>query len=162
MKTNEIRKNESLIAVLLLAFWPFLFSLCDGYYSKKAPLIYYSSNVLKIMLGKMCCLGSNRSKSELFSENVFLLSIYVFLPLVYTNIFASFLQNVQKGGAGFTTTIYKDFIKKLQLFCYQWQKLWEKLLFGQFHVSTHFPLLTMLRNNKLNLRQAMLWVRNIV
>ena len=37
-----------------------------------------------------------------------------------------------------------------------------KLLFGQFCVSTPFPLLTMLRNNEQNLRQVMLWVRNIV
>ena len=44
----------------------------------------------------------------------------------------------------------------------QWQKLWEKLLFGQFRVPILFPLLTMLRNNKENLRQAMLWIRNIV
>ena len=43
----------------------------------------------------------------------------------------------------------------------QWQKLWEKLLFGQFCVSLPFPLLTMLRNNERSLRQAMLWVRNI-
>ena len=39
----------------------------------------------------------------------------------------------------------------------QQQKLWEKLLFGQLLVST--PLLTMLRNNEQNLRQAMLWIR---
>ena len=44
----------------------------------------------------------------------------------------------------------------------QWQKLWEKLLLGQFRVSPPFPLLTMLRNNEQNLRQAMLWVCNIV
>ena len=44
----------------------------------------------------------------------------------------------------------------------QWQKLWEKVLFGQFCVSLPFPLLTMLRNNEQNLRQAMLSVRNIV
>ena len=44
----------------------------------------------------------------------------------------------------------------------QRQKLWKKLLFGQFCVSTLFPLLTMLRNNDQKLRQAMLWVRNIV
>ena len=37
-----------------------------------------------------------------------------------------------------------------------------KLLFGQFCVSTPFPLLTMLRNNEQNLRQVMLWVRTIV
>ena len=41
----------------------------------------------------------------------------------------------------------------------QGQKLWEKL---QFRVSTPFSLWTMLRNNEQNLRQAMLWVRNIV
>ena len=47
--------------------------------------------------------------------------------------------------------------------CYnQWQKLWEKPLFGQFCVSLPFPLLTMLRINEQNLRQAMLSVRNIV
>ena len=40
-----------------------------------------------------------------------------------------------------------------------WQKLWEKLLFVQFLVSAPFPLLTMLRNNEQNLRQAMSWVR---
>ena len=44
----------------------------------------------------------------------------------------------------------------------QWQKLWEKLLFGQFCVSLPFPLLTMLRNNEQNLCQAMLSIRNIV
>ena len=44
----------------------------------------------------------------------------------------------------------------------QWQKLWEKLLFGQFCVSLHFPLLSMLSNNEQNLRQTMLSVRNIV
>ena len=43
----------------------------------------------------------------------------------------------------------------------QWQKLWEKLVFGQFRVSASFPFLTMLRNNEQNLRQAVLWVRNI-
>ena len=31
----------------------------------------------------------------------------------------------------------------------QWQKLWEKLLFGQFCVSVPFPFWTMLRNNVL-------------
>ena len=36
----------------------------------------------------------------------------------------------------------------------QWQKLWEKLLFGQFRVSTPFPPLTILRNNQQSLRQA--------
>ena len=36
------------------------------------------------------------------------------------------------------------------------------LLFGQFCVSTPFPLSTMLRNNEQKLRQAMLRVRNIV
>ena len=46
--------------------------------------------------------------------------------------------------------------------CSQRQKLWEKLLLGQFRVSASFPLLTMLRNNEQNMRQAMLWVRNIV
>ena len=44
----------------------------------------------------------------------------------------------------------------------QWQKLGEKLLLGQFHVSSPVPLLTMLGNKGQNLRQAMLWVRNIV
>ena len=44
----------------------------------------------------------------------------------------------------------------------QLQKLWGKLLFEQFRVSTPFPILTMLRNNEQNLRQAMLWVCNIV
>ena len=43
-----------------------------------------------------------------------------------------------------------------------WQKLWEKLLFGQFRVPNPFPLLTRLRNNEQNLCQAMLWVRDIV
>ena len=38
----------------------------------------------------------------------------------------------------------------------------KNLLFWQFRVSNSFPLLTMLRNNEQNLRQAMLWVRNIV
>ena len=42
----------------------------------------------------------------------------------------------------------------------QWQRLWEKLLFEQFCVSTSLTLLTMLRNNEQKLRQAMLWVRN--
>ena len=42
------------------------------------------------------------------------------------------------------------------------QKIWEKLLFGQFCVSLPFSLLTMLRNNERILRRAMLWVRNIV
>ena len=41
-------------------------------------------------------------------------------------------------------------------------KIMEKLLFGQFCVSLPVPLLTMLRNNELNMHQAMLWVRNIV
>ena len=44
----------------------------------------------------------------------------------------------------------------------QWQNSWERLLFGQFCVSTPFPLLTMLKNNEQKLRQALLWVRNIV
>ena len=30
----------------------------------------------------------------------------------------------------------------------QWQILWEKLLFGQFLVSSPFPLLAMLKNNE--------------
>ena len=39
----------------------------------------------------------------------------------------------------------------------QWQKLWEKLIFGQFFVSAPFPLsLTMLRLNEQNFGQAML------
>ena len=42
----------------------------------------------------------------------------------------------------------------------QWQRLWEKLLFEQFCVSTSLTLLTMWRNNERKLRQAMLWVRN--
>ena len=54
------------------------------------------------------------------------------------------------------------FLKRLIKDYNKWQKLWEKLLFGQFCVSTHFPLLTMLKNNEQKLRQAMLWVRNIV
>ena len=41
-------------------------------------------------------------------------------------------------------------------------KIMEKLLFEQFHVSTPSPLLTMLRNNEQNLRQTVLWLRNIV
>ena len=44
----------------------------------------------------------------------------------------------------------------------QWQKLWEKLLFGQFCVSSPFPFLPMLRNIEQKLRQAMLSVLNIV
>ena len=36
------------------------------------------------------------------------------------------------------------------------------LLFGQFCVSTPFLLLTMLRNNEQKLRQAMLWVCDII
>ena len=36
------------------------------------------------------------------------------------------------------------------------------LLFGQFCVSTPFLLLTMLRNNEQKLRQAMLWICNIL
>ena len=44
----------------------------------------------------------------------------------------------------------------------QWQKLWEKLLLGQFCVPLPFFLLTMLRNNQQSLRQAMLWVRNVI
>ena len=55
-----------------------------------------------------------------------------------------------------------SFDKNIYFTYIQWQKLWEKLLFEQFRVSTHFPLLTMLRNNKQKLRQAMLWVRDIV
>ena len=31
-----------------------------------------------------------------------------------------------------------------------------------FYVFTPFPLLTLLRNNEQNLRQAMIWVRNIL
>ena len=38
----------------------------------------------------------------------------------------------------------------------------KKMLLEQFCVSTPFPPLTMLRNNEQDLRQAMLWVRNIV
>ena len=49
-----------------------------------------------------------------------------------------------------------------EVFYNQLQKLWEKLLFGRFRVSTPFPLLKALRNNEQNLRQAMLWVCNIV
>ena len=52
-------------------------------------------------------------------------------------------------------------VKEVRYIYNQLQKLWEKLLFGQFRVSTPFPLLTMLRNNEQNLRQAMLWVGNI-
>ena len=44
----------------------------------------------------------------------------------------------------------------------QLQKLWEKLLFGQFCVANSFPLLKMLRNNEQKLSQAMLWVCNII
>ena len=44
----------------------------------------------------------------------------------------------------------------------QWQKLWEKLLFGQFCVSTPFLLLTRLKNNEQKLHQAMLWVCIII
>ena len=44
----------------------------------------------------------------------------------------------------------------------QWQKLRKNLLFWQFCVSFHFPLLTMLRNNEQNLHQAMLSVCNII
>ena len=44
----------------------------------------------------------------------------------------------------------------------QWQKLWEKTLIRQFRVFTPFSIWTMLINNEKNLRQAMLWVRNIV
>ena len=44
----------------------------------------------------------------------------------------------------------------------QRQKLQEKLLSEQFRVSTPFSLLTMLRTNEQNLRQAILWFRNIV
>ena len=44
----------------------------------------------------------------------------------------------------------------------QGQKIWEKLLFGQFCISLPFSLLTMLRNNERILRRAMLWVHNIV
>lgn len=43
----------------------------------------------------------------------------------------------------------------------QWQKLWEKLLFGQFSVSPPFPSFTMLRNKDQNLRQVLSWVHNI-
>ena len=41
-------------------------------------------------------------------------------------------------------------------------KLWEKLLLTYLGVCTIFPLLIMLRENEQNLRQAMLWFRNIV
>ena len=53
-------------------------------------------------------------------------------------------------------------IDRTNSICNQWQKLWEKLLFEQFRVSTPFLLLPMLRNNEQNLPQAMLWVRYIV
>ena len=52
-------------------------------------------------------------------------------------------------------------VKEVRYIYDQLQKLWEKLLFGQFRVSTPFSPLTMLRNNEQNLRQAMLWIRNI-
>ena len=51
---------------------------------------------------------------------------------------------------------------KAQSFISTISEKWKKLLFGQLRVSTPFPLLTVLRNNKQNFRQAMLWVRNIV
>ena len=44
----------------------------------------------------------------------------------------------------------------------QCQKLWEKLQFGQFCVSTPFPLSTMLRNNEKNLFQPIWSVLSIV
>ena len=43
----------------------------------------------------------------------------------------------------------------------QWQKLWEKLLYGQFLFSPLF-LLNNVENNKQNLRQDILWPRKIV
>ena len=43
-----------------------------------------------------------------------------------------------------------------------WQKLWEKLLFGQFRVPNPFSLLTRLRNNKQNLRQAVMASRHCI
>ena len=50
-----------------------------------------------------------------------------------------------------------------QVFCdNQGQKLWEKLQFRQLSVSTPFLLLTMLKSHEQKLRQAMLWVCNIV
>ena len=50
-----------------------------------------------------------------------------------------------------------------QVFCdNQGQKLWETLQFRQLSVSTPFLLLTMLKSHEQKLRQAMLWVRNIV
>ena len=49
------------------------------------------------------------------------------------------------------------------IFCdNQAQKLSKKLKFGQLSVSTPLLLLTMLKSHEQKLRQAMLWVRNIV
>ena len=44
----------------------------------------------------------------------------------------------------------------------RWQRLWKKLLFGQFCVSTSCPLLTILGNTEQKLRQTISWVCNIV
>ena len=44
----------------------------------------------------------------------------------------------------------------------QWQKLWQKLLFEEFCVSTPFSLFTMSRNNEQNLRQVKLRFDKIV
>ena len=44
----------------------------------------------------------------------------------------------------------------------QWQKLWQKLLFEEFCVSTPFPVFTMLRKNGQNLRQVKLRFDNTV
>ena len=49
----------------------------------------------KTCLEKAClrCFGSNHNKSESFSKNnVFLLSIYLFLPLVHMTVFTPFSQ----------------------------------------------------------------------
>ena len=53
---------------------------------------------------------------------------------------------------------FKKLTKSLKNSYNQWQKIWEKLLFRQFCISTPFPLLTVLRNNEQNLGLAMLWV----
>ena len=61
----------------------------------------------------------------------------------------------------FTTSISKISHLSFKTFSdNQWQKWWGKLLLRQFFVS--FSLLTLMRNNEQNLKQAMLWVCSII
>ena len=100
----------------------------------------------------------------LYMHNLMFNFPYNFFDTLFYRFFLIIISNHH-----YTTTLHLIFtirIKQINRINFpnynQWQKLWKKRLFGQLLVSTPFPLLTMLRNNEQNLRQAMLWILNIV